>query len=348
MLTTTVACTTATAAPPPPPATSSRASPPPTAPVPQFTAAVTEKAARRIHDRYWRLITRSAPTGGTGLSDAEAGLALQLTRAHYRIQALQGVPVARPRRVTSVRFYIPHIAPGVGGSPWFVSDLRRAGGGRTQMVYALTRSGWRVIAGTATRTTSLPRIALDSHGLATPISADAAGLSVSPRRVARAHASILSLDPRATSAQDDGEITRIVGPAAYTTQAAADTRAEQRALRGQWTMAIDVDVAPTLYALRTHDGGAVVWYALRERLIVCSLTNRQPISFNRPSTAALSKGRLFHQQAMAKAAGWYVAAIPPASSSPTATGRATILGDWHSYLSVTDTVPDGGCTPRQG
>ncbi|MEV7011162.1 hypothetical protein [Streptosporangium sp. NPDC051022] len=78
--------------------------------------------------------------------------------------------------------------------------------------------------------------------------------------MAQAHVSILA------TFNEDRQAQNTLTPGRYTTDWAQGRREDRAALRGQWEMTIHAQDQPTIYSLRTVDGGALSWYALREQL----------------------------------------------------------------------------------
>ncbi|MFI0425166.1 hypothetical protein [Spongiactinospora sp. 9N601] len=272
----------------------------PAVPVSAMTVGVrpvSNTEARRAYDRYLRLGDRTY-----------AGLALEISRAR-----------PEPFPPGDVRFIIPRPLP---GSPrWFLASTVRA-----QLIFQETRAGWRVVAGSATPAGyRLPEPALDPDGHAMALDEHATGLYATPRQVAHAHAISLAsmhLHPQARA---------VLAPGTHTSDAARDLQAEQALTRGQWALSITTHDLPALYALRTKDGGALTWYGIRETQTYTPVADpHTAIRFSRPVLAALSRGRAFVSRAVIKAAGSFVAVIPPAG----ATAKAAVAGGWYATTSI--------------
>ncbi|WP_433259785.1 hypothetical protein ACQPYK_49335 (plasmid) [Streptosporangium sp. CA-135522] len=294
-------------------------------------AALTVAQARRIHDRYQRLMRRIFAAGGTGLEQAQAGLGLQLGQAGDRIARLRGDRPEPSKRVTGVDVAIPR--PVAGQRRWFVAMPLYAGSSqRVHLVFQEGAAGWRLVAGSAAPLDHrLPDIALDADGLAAAVGEDAGGLTATPRALAQAHAASLSTfnaDPRGRE---------LITPGGYTSEAAVKARAERAQLRGQWKMQIRTRELPDLFSLRTTDGGTLTWYGLREQLVfTVAASGAQRIAFtDQPNVQTLSRGRSFSRHATVTSAGWFLAVIPAAMSRRAP--RAEIVGDWWSALSVRGT-----------
>ncbi len=104
-------------------------------------AVLTQAQARQIHDRFERLIRRVSAAGGDGADQIEAGLALRMDRAEFRItKLLRKRPQPRPR-VTGVRFFIPRPQT---GPRWFLARTLYAGSSsRIDLLFQEGKKGWR-------------------------------------------------------------------------------------------------------------------------------------------------------------------------------------------------------------
>jgi hypothetical protein len=303
------------------------AAPAPPSPSAAAPDDLTEQQARTILNRYERLSERAARAGGAGLDRAESGLALQLSRAQYRSARLRGETSFPPRaRIARVSFIRPRQL--TGQARWFVAVITRAGTtGQIQLIFSETARGWRVVAGSATPSgRSLPPPANDADGRATALLPDVQGLAATPHELTRTHAAIMAGRDRGAKAEAR------LAPGPYTTQAAADIRAERAALAGFWRMRTQVDPLPQMYTVRTGDGGALVWYALRQSQTFAAVGPAvPPLEFTRRGPATLSRGRSFARQAVYRSAGWFVAVVPPATA---AQGKPAIVGAWYAALKV--------------
>lgn len=288
--------------------------------------------ARQIYQHY----RQQTQTGSSDdLHLREAGLALQISQATARLARLRGhrptpVPSASPTPVPAA-IIVP--APPEGGAttpPWFVVQERR-GSDYVQLVLAHTPSGWRLVAGTTTPE-PLPDIAYDAHGYATAVAAsEDTGLIASPDLIAQRHAGLLSghhIPPGESALLLDGT---------YTSEAAAARRADHASGGQLWRLQHTARAVPGIYALRTADGGAVAWYAIRERSVWTPVSpSAPPIQLQRADARLLTGNKTFHRRANLADAAFYLAVIPPEGGSP-ADSRAQVLGHWSATLSVTGT-----------
>ncbi|RBQ14171.1 hypothetical protein DP939_42230 [Spongiactinospora rosea] len=296
------------------PATTSVTTRPASSPAPtSATAPLTQRDASLIHARYQRLFTQAGKARGKGMEDAEAGLALRLTRGQLRLAALEKDDTPFPPfKITKAEFTIPRPLP--GQSRWFLATLNYAGSSTTtHLIFAETRDGWRVVAATISEASQpLPAPALDRQGLATALGPQARDLVATPRQVVQAHTTL------AAKARYDGHIRAILAPGEQTSKMATDIQSERAVLRGQWRLTLAARALPGIYALRTADGGALVWYGMRDTQ---TLTRSTPlagsISFSKPNAATLSRHRSFTRRAVIDGAGCYLAVIPSRKSKAT-------------------------------
>jgi hypothetical protein len=288
-------------------------------------ATLTVEEARTIYTRYVRLADHATHTNGDGLEQAEAGLALELSRAQIHLATLRKQPPATQSANRNVQFAIPRTPP--GRHRWFLAVRDNPGAsGQTQLIFAQTAHGWRLVAASATPAGDrLPQLDLNQDGHAVALGEKATGLAATPHQIARAHAASLA------SGNSHPQSRALLAPGTYTTEAAKDIQGEADAIRGQWSLRISTRTLPGIYALRTRDGGAMAWYALRETQTYTRINPlASPITFTKPNPAALSHGRSFTRRADVAAASWFLAVIPPAGTG----AKSTIIGDWYITLSV--------------
>lgn len=300
------------------------------APSPAQTLTVSE--AERIYARYARLYRKIYSVKGKGLEKILSKLALEISRADYRLAQLEGWKPSDSGRVAAVEVTIARVP--VGHARWFVATLTYANArtARTHLIFqegpsgAGEMEGWRVVAGsTAAAGQALPRVARNGDGVAEALAEDVEGLVATPRQVAEAHATWIShLDGETGSG-------RVLAADGYTKDAVTDRRAERAKLRGQWTLRMQTSNPGTVYALRTQDGGALVWYALREQhTYSVAVPGAGQISFSKRGPRLLSAGRQYTHTAQVRFAGWFSAVVP----SKSAATKAMVVGDWYSALSV--------------
>ncbi|MFI6883770.1 hypothetical protein [Streptosporangium canum] len=328
MLVLAAACT-APAQPARPPRATAAATAPVGLPSPRAEpGALTQAEARRIHARFERLINRVSAARGAGVKQVEAGLALQIDQAQFRLGKLIGRQPKVRSRVTSVSFFIPRLQ--AHHVRWFVARVvyARSSSSYVDLVFQEQTQGWRMVAGTTTpRKRKMASIAVTADGLSTAVEQHARGLTASPRQLAQAHAAsnaTLYTDPQARA---------LIAPGYYTSEEAADDRADSAVLRGQWTMQIHAQDLPDIYSLRTTDGGALTWYGVRKQLVyTAAIDGAARLSMAHNPYKTLSRGRSYSRQVTATSASWYLAVIPAATAR--ATSKAVIVGDWWALLSM--------------
>lgn len=106
---------------------------------------------------------------------------------------------------------------------------------------------------------ALSRIALDRDGYATAVEPSSGGLAIAPDKIAAAHASLLNGGRRAGGAD-------LIASGPKTTEAFTALRQAESGLRRDDVTLVSrfEPGSPRVYALRTRDGGAVVWYVLKQ------------------------------------------------------------------------------------
>ncbi|MGP3931134.1 hypothetical protein [Nonomuraea sp. KM88] len=166
-----------------------------------------------------------------------------------------------------------------------------------------------------------PAVARDDKGLATAVAPDDGdGLIASPREIAWAHARL-----QATFGQDRD--ARRLFTAKSAARLDADVRLDEREhLGNEWNITVRSRPATDIYALRTTNGGALVWYGIQQQNTMVArpgatmkFTNRVP--------AALSHGRSYTRKAVLKTAGIYLAVVPRS-------GPVRMPGEWFISLGV--------------
>jgi hypothetical protein len=176
-------------------------------------------------------------------------------------------PRRRPISLANPVMYVPRSAV---FPKWFVvAALERRGRAERPVVLMFTQAGadaaggWR-LADRLYLTAGLPKIATDAQGYAVPVDPRATGLAMAPAALPAAQAGFL----------DHGDQQQIVpGDLAGRWRAAQGRQAKDlRAHR----VSVTARPAPTSYpvsALRTGDGGALVWSAL-VRTVTYAATGR--------------------------------------------------------------------------
>ncbi|MFF7529562.1 hypothetical protein ACFZB2_10765 [Streptomyces bobili] len=208
--------------------------------VEQFTAAYNKADAA-----YDPSLDAEYTTGALGAIDAA-----RLKAGHVNYP--DGNPQHTPLTLTDVNYTIPEKP---GWPRWFVADAQANKGGDARWVLVFTRGGlaerWQAAYLTLVAPGALPEFPKDKDGWAEAVPVDTAQLTRSP----------VGLSADYTTYLKDGGGTFADG--AYTSELRA-TRAKNASKPGLATQYIDEplsngDFAPL--ALRTADGGAVVFFA---------------------------------------------------------------------------------------
>ncbi|MEU5877377.1 hypothetical protein [Spirillospora sp. NPDC047279] len=257
---------------------------------PAVTAAEADKVLKDWTARHNKAVTsgderqwRAAVTGGL-----EAPVSARV-RAYGRLPATTRIALLNPV------LYVPR--NGGGKTSWFAAAALQRSGGREQQVLALfVRAGpkdsWRA-AHWLTFKGKPPELAYDSEGYAIP---------AADRGLPAAHAAYLT----------SGDQTAFT-PDAYTAKARTPSYGGWKPSRARYTPG----PGPS-YALRTKDGGSLVWYGLTHKTALSGgSTGNLPADIRNQLTRTKTK------PSGAIQAGWQWLAI---GYSP-ASGKGTVLGE---------------------
>ncbi|MFC9547566.1 hypothetical protein ACF1DW_02215 [Streptomyces sp. NPDC014603] len=166
----------------------------------------------------------------------------------------QGNPRHTPLELSDARFTIPKKA---GWPRWFVADAAGNKGGQNRWLLVFTRDGvddtWEAAYLTLVPPDAVPEFKTDADGWAEPVPANSTDLAVPPGELGRTYATYLK----------DGGDAFEEGPHTSGWRA---VRSKQSARPGLATQYIDESVTNGDYAplaLRTRDGGALVFFTTR-------------------------------------------------------------------------------------
>ncbi|MEU6405983.1 hypothetical protein [Streptomyces sp. NPDC046985] len=208
----------------------------------QFTVAY-----NKADKAYDRSLDAGRVTGALGAIDAA-----RLKAGHAVSPG--GNPAHTPLKLTDARFTIPKKA---GWPRWFLADARGNKGGAARWLLVFTRADldrpWQVAYLTLVAPGAVPKFAKDEAGWAEAVPADSARQAVAPGDLSRDYTAYLK----------DGDGPFAAG--AHTTGWRA-LRARQAVRPGLATQYIDEPLSGGGYAplaLRTADGGALVFFATR-------------------------------------------------------------------------------------
>ncbi|GAA0384385.1 hypothetical protein Acor_84380 [Acrocarpospora corrugata] len=280
-------------------------------------AVVTPAQARTLLTRNRQLWARAIRNQGAGLEKILADTALRQSRAKIRFDRLLGRTATLPTPISQVQVYVPRP---LGNLDWFAASFRESGGYGTA-VLARTGGSWKLVSGSWSRVKP-PAVALDKGGSAVGVAdGDGQRLLLSPRQLA-----VTFAKNQATFGQAG---TQVLADGIYTNEAGAARRAERQAVEGQWLVQRQDRAGKSLYALRTVDGGALVWHSITDTQTFTALRRDvQELRFTQDSARALSQGRAFTTTATITAHGTFLTHIPAN------TGKARTIGDYYTLADV--------------
>jgi hypothetical protein len=197
--------------------------------------------------------TFDAQTMGT-VETGPLGTADQATLRAYRATRKGDNPGFKPVSLTDPHFYIPRQR---GWPKWFVAVATYNHSDRTRWLLVFqrhtSREAWRASYMASVSKTAVPRFAVDGEGYAEPVAADASGLAVPPGSLSKAYSDYLEKGGKGSDVFADGFAT---------SQLLAD---RQNASTADYRLQYADQPAPAdefpPVALRTQDGGALVFFA---------------------------------------------------------------------------------------
>ncbi|GAA2408229.1 hypothetical protein GCM10010404_77820 [Nonomuraea africana] len=272
-----------------------------------------------MHDRFQRdLSAAQLAMDGKAVAELEQGLALEMTRASFETARLQDTKV--PAGIwPGTKVWVPRRTAEAG--EWFVATMHEPGVARVTDLMVQTGKGWRLAASTADTRDPAPEppaIAVDPDGYATSLDEFTSGLRGTPRQIALAH--LRSLE-RATEDERFAD-----GP--WTSTAVQLWQRERAQLRkAGWKLELSYRLTGQVRALRTTDGGALVWYSARSTEV--REAQRQGTTVTLKGSAAVrTANRSFARTASATYGRMYLAHVPPIGS----TEPIRVMGDWTDVL----------------
>lgn len=284
--------------------------------------ALTKAQAQDVLTRYTAAANRAGQRlDRSALPAIQADPQLTMDTAVFKMRrAVRARP--KPVKFDHVQFYIPRLS---GHPHWFAADATTGSGKlavRHALLFTQARPGapWLLTADPYPPGPVLSRVALDPEGYATPVSPNAGGLAVAPARLPAAHAALLTTGPGAPDADVLAD-----GPGTDQTHAALLKGREALAQRGI-TLSTRFTAAPyRVYALRTKDRGALVWYVVQQT---------EAYSAPKPGKLAV-KGDLIglapaepaRRRMDTKVLVQYLALVPPK-------GRATVTGMYRKAVTA--------------
>ncbi|MEU4703232.1 hypothetical protein [Nonomuraea dietziae] len=281
--------------------------------------AITAAEAKRVHDRFQRELSAAQLKLDHKAVDAlEHGLALEMTKASFETARLRKSEV--PAGIwPGTKVWVPRRTAEAG--EWFVAAMHEPGVARVTDLMVRTGKGWRLAVSTAdTRDPApdLPAIAVDPEGYATSLDEFTSGLRGTPKQIALAH--LRSLE-RAT---EDGRFAE--GP--WTSTAVKLWQRERAQLReAGWKLELSYRLTGQVRALRTTDGGALVWYSARSTEVRTAERPGTTVTLKGPA-AVRTGNRSFARTASATYGRMYLAHVPPIGSAE----PIRVMGDWTDVL----------------
>ncbi|RFS86474.1 hypothetical protein D0T12_07790 [Actinomadura spongiicola] len=224
--------------------------------------ALTKAEAQQVLTSYADTANRAGRRfDGRALRTVETEPQLSMDDASLR---LRRIIKRRPPKLqfTNTAFYIPRLR---AYPHWFaVGAVAGRGKHMTRHAMLFTRekpgAPWLLAVDPYAADDTLSRVALDPNGFATPVQPETTkGLAVAPRKVPEAHAALLTSGPGASGAS-------VLADGLQTTETYKALKRGEKTLAGRGvTLSSRFTTARySVYALRTKDRGAVVWYVLKQ------------------------------------------------------------------------------------
>ncbi|QXJ21974.1 hypothetical protein AGRA3207_002894 [Actinomadura graeca] len=246
---------------------------------------------------------------------------LSMDTASFRLRRVvrQRPPVLR---LGQVAYYIPRMH---GYPRWFAADAATGSGKQTvrhALLFTQAKAGapWLLAADPYPMEAALSRVALDPDGFATPVDPGSKGLAVTPAALPGVHARLLTEGPGAS-----GVSVLADGPRTHQTFEALRDGEQALAKRGI-TLSSRFSAAPYgVYALRTRDRGALVWYVLKQNEAY-SAPNRGTLAVS-GDLVGLAPARATRNRMDTTVLVQYLATVPPK-------GRVTVGGMYRKAVAL--------------
>ncbi|WUI00682.1 hypothetical protein OHR68_02360 [Spirillospora sp. NBC_00431] len=287
------------------------------------TPALSQAQAQQVLASYTKGANRAGRRlNGRTLPAIEADPQLAMDDASLRLRRV--IRRAAPKvAYRDTAFYIPRLS---GYPRWFAAGAVTGKGKRTlrhALLFTQAKAGapWLLTADPYPTGDALSRVALDPDGYATSVAPDEKdGLAVAPGKLPGAHAALLTEGPGAASAS-------VLADGAQTSETYKALKNGEKTLAGRG-VTLSSRFSPSryrVYALRTKDRGAVVWYVLK-----------QNEAYSSSQRGRLTVGGDLLGLAPAKAARTrmdttvlvqYLATVPPK-------GRATVTGIYRKAVTA--------------
>ncbi|TMR06982.1 hypothetical protein ETD83_02240 [Actinomadura soli] len=277
--------------------------------------ALDKAQAQRILDSYADGANRVRRKLNRGaLAGIEADPQLSMDDASLKLRRV----IKRPPpevKFSNTTFYIPRVS---GYPHWFAAGAVTGQGKRSMrhaLLFTQAKPGapWLLTANPYPTSDALSTVALDPDGYATPVEPDEKnGLATAPGKLPEAHAALLTDGPGASKAS-------LLADGAQTSETYKALKQGEQTLAGRG-VTLSSRFSPTRYrvfALRTKDRGALVWYVLKQNEAYSSSKRGQlAVGGDLLGLAPVKAARTRMDTTVLVQ---YLAAVPPK-------GRATVTG----------------------
>jgi hypothetical protein len=267
--------------------------------------ALAKPQAAQVLARYTETVNRANAAAGrsadTGLlRSVTTGPQLEMAFAADKFRRAAKEPY-QPISFTKPVFYIPRLT---GYPRWFAVDAV-ARTVRHALVFSQDgpQAPWLLAAGPYLGGAALAATALDDEGYAAPVSPAKQDLAMTPEDVRAVHATLMTSGTGAAHGL-------AAGP--HTSESYAALRKATGQLRSNGitlTTAFTPNPSSPVYTLRTKNGGALVWYTLRQREIYVA-TKPGAISVT-GDLVGLVPAKAVKTRLNSTALIQYLAAVPP-------------------------------------
>lgn len=289
---------------------------------PRGTPALTQAQAQGVLASYAKGANRAGRRfSGKALRAVETDPQLSMDVAALKLR--RAIRQRPPKLAfTSTTFYIPRLT---GYPHWFAADAVTGKGDRAvrhALLFTQAKAGapWLLASDPYPSEAALSKVALDPDGFATPVDPAAKNLAVAPGKLPGAHAALLTDGPHASGAS-------LIADGAKTSETYKALKQGERTLAGRGvTLSSRFSPAPyKVYALRTKDRGALVWYVLKQNEAY-SATKRGRLAVS-GDLVGLAPARAARTRMDTTVLVQYLATVPPK-------GRATVSGMYRKAVTA--------------
>jgi hypothetical protein len=289
---------------------------------PRGTPALTKAQAQQVLASYTKGANHAGRRfSGKALRRVEADPQLSMDAAALKLR--RAVRQRPPKLAfTSTTFYIPRLT---GYPHWFAADAATGEGDRTlrhALLFTQAKAGapWLLAADPYPTEPALSKIALDPEGYATPVEPGVKDLAIAPAKLPQAHASLLTDGPKASGAS-------LLADGAKTSETYKALKKGEQTLAGRGvTLSSRFSPAPyKVFALRTKDRGAIVWYVLKQNEAY-SAAKRGRLAVS-GDLVGLAPARSAKTRMDTTVLVQYLATVPPK-------GRATVSGMYRKAVAL--------------